>query len=73
MALHSWQFVGTHIGGGTPGNDVPMVAAVCNECGEARTARALPTGPEYDRVDLSGQCPRHPDHQPARFTALGGK
>ena len=51
-AGHTWQFVGTHIG--QPA--VPLVAAVCSTCGEARAARALPKE-AYERVDLTGECP----------------
>lgn len=68
---HSWQFVGTHIGSSTPGNDVPLVAAVCERCGEARSSRAL-LRPQYERVDLSGECPAgEAQHQPTKFTSIG--
>jgi len=52
-AGHMWQFVGTHAG--QPA--VPVVAAVCSACGEARAARAL-LKQAYERVDLTGECPQ---------------
>jgi hypothetical protein len=51
-AGHTWQFVGTHVS--RPAE--PVVAAVCTTCGEARAARAL-LGPNYERLDLTGECP----------------
>ena len=72
MARHPWQFVGTQIGSLDPRYELPIVSAVCQECGEARSTRALLV-PPYEKVDLSGQCPGHPDGQETRSASVGGE
>lgn len=71
MRSHIWQFVGTHIGSGTPGNDVPLVVAVCERCGEVPSARAL-TRPHYERVDLSSECPDTGEGLPPQVPEVRG-
>jgi len=53
---HAWTFVGAQGGSGQPGYDVPVAIAICVQCGEARSARAL-VQPPFDHIDLDGTCP----------------